>query len=137
MGHTRSALTIGVTSNGIGYVKYVQPPEEFEREKGENVEVEVETSCSVRFDNHRFFEDQDYPGTGPIIWEPKDKKNNGRAKFDVVPFPFTLRSYAFQGTHSIKIGTGVLTKKRKKAKPKKAKAKRTASKKAKPSKGKK
>jgi hypothetical protein len=122
MGHTPPPLRIGVDGHGNGYAL---PSGDFEREIGEDVEVRVETACSVRFDPNPFFDDEDYPRPVTTTWRPKDRQDNGTPKFHVYPYQRGILN-----THSIKIGSGLL-RKRAKAKSKKAKAKKTAAKRAK------
>jgi hypothetical protein len=115
MPHTRPPLRIGFR-NGVGYSR----PFPFEREIGEPVEVLVETACSVRFDDHQFFDNKDYARRRTDIWRPNDQQHNGTPKFDVYPY----HRYAAEGSHSIKIGSGLLHKRKGKAKSTKATAKR-------------
>ena len=116
MPHTPPPLRIGFR-NGVGYAR----PPLFEREIGEPVEVLVETACSVRFDDHQFFDNQNYPRPGRHTWTPNDRQHNGTPEFDVFPY----QRYAAEGTHSIKIGSGFYGKtvkaKSKRAKPRKGK----------------
>jgi hypothetical protein len=99
MGHTQPPLKIGFR-NGQGYVSH----ERFDREKGEVVEVRVETPCSVRFDrvSLRFFKNQDYSGPQDDTWVPINTTEDITCKYDVIEY----QPLHIERAHTIKIGSG-------------------------------
>jgi len=116
--HTPPPLKIGC-KNRNGYAK----PSVFWREIGEPVEVEVESDCYVKFDDHHFFNvDGSYTAGDTPTWKPLANEN-GTAGFNVTcSKPRPVQS---EGTRSIKIGSGRRPRVRKtKVKSKKAKAKK-------------
>lgn len=115
MAHTPPPLRIGCKGRK-GYAL----PNVFCREKGEPVEVKVESDCVVKFDDHKFFDvDRPYRQGETPNWTLLVKED-GTARYSVQ----CTKHEPSEGTPSIKLGSG-----RQRATKTKVKSKKTGTKK--------